>query len=291
MRHFLFCCLLIGELYSPSHVLAEDLPSVKVLKVSLSELYESYFYPVVLEARQESEISSEIDGIVKELKVKIGQSVQAGQVLMLLQQSKPGFSFAPFPIKSSITGTVAAVFKKSGSSVKTGDPLVQVVNHDELSLKFEIPEAELSLLKAGLSGEVRFKQAESPFPILISGISPILNLATGTASGELVWDDKKADTHKLRKSFLPGMVGRASFKINFRKGLSIPKLAVFFEKQSYAVRLVQGDKIVKKSIKIGKEHTDQVEILDGLKEGDLVVISRNKYLKDGETVKVDKEEP
>lgn len=282
---FLYLSLLLPTLAN-----AEEIPSVKVLKAETKELYESYFYPASLEARQESEIYSEIDGVIKETRVKIGQNVKPGQVLMILRQSKPDYSYAPFQVKSPISGSVASIAKKVGSPVKQQEALLHIVNHDELTIKFEIPEAELAILKPGLAGELLFKRVDAPIPVHISGISPILNTSTGTASGELVWDDQKGKTAKLRKNFLPGMVGRVSFKVNFRKGISIPKTALIFEKKTHGVRVVEGDKVFKKQVKIGKETGDQVEIVEGLKEGDLVVTSRNRYLKEGEVVKIDEKE-
>jgi multidrug efflux pump subunit AcrA (membrane-fusion protein) len=287
MKSFLLNLSIFSAIFLPGLAYSEELPTVKALVVKASELYDSYAYPVLLEARQDSEIFSEIDGIVKEMKVKIGQRVRIGQTLLVLKQSKPDFSYAPFLVKSPFTGTIASVSKKIGSSVKVGEALIHLVNYDELSIKFEVPEAEMGVLKAGLTGELHFKKPEAPIPVVISGISPVLNPTSGTASGELTWDDKKADSTKLRKNFLPGMIGRASFKLNFHKGISIPKSALVYESKNYAVRIVADGKSIKRIVKIGKEHSDHIEILDGLKEGDQVITSRNKYLKEGEAVKID----
>ncbi len=281
-----FFVLFFVFLLSPV-IYAEDLAKVVVLKAESKELFDSYYYPVVLQARQESEIYSEIEGIIKETKVKIGQRVKVGQVLMVLRQAKPEFSYAPFLVKSPIEGTVAEILKKVGSPVKLSESLIHVVNYDDLTMTFEIPEAEVQILKTGMGGEVQFKHLEKPLHVSISGISPLLNSTTGTAKAELVWNDKTVHSASLRKYFLPGMIGRAVFKVNFRKGISIPKTALFSEKKGYSVRIVEVDKIYKKSVKIGRDHAESIEILEGIKDGDLVVVNRNKYLKDGEQVKVD----
>lgn len=285
--HLLFLSLLVG---TSTRAGAEERPSVKVLAVKLTELFDTFFYPAVLEAREESEVIAEIDGIVKETKIKIGQRVESNSTLFILRQSKPDYAFAPFVVKSPITGTIAKILKKVGSTVKVGEALVHIINHDDLAIKIEVPEAEVNLLKAGLSGEIQFKNSDAPMPILISGLSPILSSKTGTSNCELIWDERspwKQDKLQLRKKFLPGMVGRVSFKLNSRKAISIPKSAIIFEKQNYLVRVVQGEKVFRKLIRLGKEYPDQVEVLSGLTENELVVTTRSKYLKEGELVKID----
>ncbi len=286
---FLYVSLTIG-ISCASFANTEDRPTVKVLAVKLKDLFDTYYYPAVLETREESEVAAEIDGIIKESKVKIGQRVEANTTLFVLRQTKPDYAFSPFIVKSPISGTIAKILKKVGATVKIGEPLIHIVNHDNLAIKIEVPEAEVHFLKSGLSGEIQFRYSDSPLPILMSGLSPILSSRTGTSSGEVIWDERQTwqqDKLQLRKKFLPGMVGRVIFKINARKAISIPKNAVIFEKQSHMVRIIQDEKVLRKPIKIGKEYTEQVEILSGLNEGDLVVITRNKYLKDGELVKID----
>ena len=53
------------------------------------------------------------------------------------------------------------------------------------------------------------------------------------------------------------------------------------------MRVVDGEKVFKRDVKIGKIHEDSVEIIGGLKDGELVVISRNTYLKDGELIQIE----
>lgn len=293
-RIFKLSFLLIFFLF-PHLMNAEDAaapaPEVKVEPIQNKEIFDTFYYPVSFEARQESEISSEIDGVVKEIKVKIGQSVASDQVLLTINHSKPDYSYVPFLVKSPIAGTVASINKKIGSYVKIGDSLIQIVNQSELAIRLEIPQTEISYFKPGLKGQIHISQEKQKLPVSVLGVSPLLNPTTGTSSAELTWDrsEMNKEAVQLMGRILPGMVGRASFKMNARMGILIPKDSVFMEKKSHLVRLVQDNKIVKRVVKIAKEFADKVEIREGLKEGDQLVVSRSKYLKEGEAVTIMKE--
>jgi hypothetical protein len=50
--------------------------------------------------------------------------------------------------------------------------------------------------------------------------------------------------------------------------------------------LAEGNRAVKKEVSIGLQDTDYLEITQGLREGDMVVIEGNYGLEDGTEIKV-----
>ena len=290
MKQILFAIILASTV--AKQALSKDLATVKVAELKSEELFDLYAYPVSLESKKESQVYSEITGVIKDLKVKIGQHVKAGDPLLLLQHTRPEYSYAPFHLKSPIEGTVAAIYKKTGARVQEGDLLLHIVNKKELGLFFEIPEAELNLLKKGLAAELEFRLIKEKIPVKISGVSPLIDPKSGTAKAELEWDQNKLKNslkNEIKSKLYPGMIGRAIFKLNFRHGISIPKEAVSFEKQQHFVRTVLNQKVVKKAVTLGKEKQDRVEVTSGLMLGEIIIVSRNKYLKENEEVKIEKD--
>jgi hypothetical protein len=153
---------------------------------------------------------------------------------------------------------------------------------------FEIPQAELNLLKTGMAGEIEFRVLNEKLPLHISGISPLVKPLSGTASGELELGEISS---KAREKLYPGMIGRALFKLNNRQGVVIAKDSVSFEKGKFQVRCVVDNHVVKKTVSLGKELDKKVEITSGLSAGEVLVLSASKYLKDNEEVKTEKGEP
>ena len=68
--------------------------------------------------------------------------------------------------------------------------------------------------------------------------------------------------------------------------VTIPAQAVFTENGVQYVYLVKDDKVVKTQIKIGLSNDTKVEVTQGLKENDSLIIEGQSFLSDGEKIKV-----
>ena len=289
---FLLFFLRLILLLSTLHASAAALPKVQVLTVQPENLFDIYQYPVSVEAKQESEIHAEIAGIIKELKVQIGSTLQMNQPVLILQHTKVEYSQAAYVVKSPIAGQVAAITKKQGARVEVGDLLMHIVSREHLALKFEIPEMEIHTLQLGAVGMLSFRS----FPTLLSevhlqGISPRIDPVTGTASAELQWDSAKwtAETKKKIAQLYPGMLGHVSFSLHPREAILVPKRAVSLEKGETLLKLICTNKVCKQNVKLGKEIADRVEILAGIKAGDQVITQSSQYLREHESVEIEKE--
>ncbi len=271
---------------------AEPAAKVQVLNAKQETLQDTYQYPVSVEAKQDSEIHAEIAGIVKEVKVQIGSTVQVNQPVLILQHSKVEYSQAPFAVKSPIAGQVASIDKKQGGRVEIGDLLVHIVNREHLILKFEIPETEVHTLTLGAVGSLFFRSFEGALSeVRLQGIAPRIDPLTGTATAELQWDTSKwtPETKKKVSQLYPGMLGHVTFSLHPREAILIPKRAVTLENGDSTVRLVRDNKVSKKKIKMGKEIAEQVEVAEGIAVGDSVIIQSSQYLQENESVEIEKE--
>jgi len=65
---------------------------VNVIKVSTLQLYDTYSYPTSVIAIHDNSMYAETSGFVSELNVKLGQSVTRGQKLVVLNSLQPGYS-------------------------------------------------------------------------------------------------------------------------------------------------------------------------------------------------------
>ena len=82
----------------------------------------------------------------------------------------------------------------------------------------------------------------------------------------------------------PGTFGDIVFEVqSHENALVVPQKAVL--ENSY-VFVVEGGKAVKKTVVLGLQNTTMVEVLDGLAEGDAVVVEGNYGLEDGAAVQV-----
>ncbi len=85
---------------------------------------------------------------------------------------------------------------------------------------------------------------------------------------------------------VPGMYASASLVLNDeRSALSVPVQALTRTEDSVSVLLInKQNKLEERTVRIGIESPDQVEILSGLSEGDLVVVGNRSQLQPGMAV-------
>ena len=271
---------------------AKEKKVVKVYKVTTTEIYDVYKYPVTIEPKSEREMYAEITGFVQNIYVTVGAAVKKDDKLMQLKPTDPRFTNI-LMIKSPLDGQVTQVAKKIGSHVKADDLLIQVVDPTELTIKIEIPQAELGLLQVAEQGDAQFRTIPDVLPVVIIGVSTFVDQATGTSTGQLDWDHKGIKpgvAQLIKKHIYPGMLGYVTFKLNRRQAMVVPNQSIKHEKGETKVRLVKDGKSVRTTIKLGK-HLDggMNEVTAGLESGDLVIVTTNKYIKENEEITIQKE--
>ncbi|MEZ4752172.1 MAG: hypothetical protein R3B54_16520 [Bdellovibrionota bacterium] len=113
----------------------------------------------------------------------------------------------------------------------------------------------------------------------MSGVSPFVDPATGTAGAELEF--KKGPAH-----LPPGSMGRVYFKVRAHAGFQVPEDAVVYRGKKTLLRVVQESKAKLTPVELGPIRRGLVEIQEGLTEGDTIVVRASQFIADGEEVTV-----
>jgi len=140
-----------------------------------------------------------------------------------------------------------------------------------------IYEYEMGLIKQGVPVEIEAVAYPGvKFSGKIAAITPVLNAQTRSAQARAEIDDAE---HKLK----PEMFVNAKIKVDLGEKLAVPETAVLDTGMRKIVYLVkEGDRLEAKEVTLGQKADGYYEVLDGLKEGDLVVTSGN-FLVDSES--------
>jgi multidrug efflux pump subunit AcrA (membrane-fusion protein) len=138
-------------------------------------------------------------------------------------------------------------------------------------------------LKTGLVGTFRPVGRDDVFKVKISGISPYIDPATGTATVEL-----DLLPLGLEKSTVlpPGLMGKAEFKVRERNGIQVPEVAVIFKGKESFVRKLDGDTVKLAPVTLGSLKKGLYEILGGLEPGSTIVLHSSQYIGNGQKVDV-----
>ncbi len=178
-------------------------------------------------------------------------------------------------ITAPIGGVVSNRMIKAGNMVNADQELFEITDFDPLLAILHIPEHEMNKLKKGQASliEVDAIKGET-FTGEVLRISPIVNPETGTFKVTVAVRD---DSRQLK----PGMFGRVRIIYDTRENtLMIPKEAVMSEDGDNSVYVITNKMAFRRAIQTGYVNGNNIEVMDGLVEGDSVVTIGQSSLQD-----------
>ncbi|MFZ1829782.1 MAG: efflux RND transporter periplasmic adaptor subunit [Candidatus Competibacteraceae bacterium] len=184
-------------------------------------------------------------------------------------------------IRAPFDGTVGLRLVSPGAYVKTGDDIANLESLGSMKLDFRVPETYLARLASGQTLAVRVDAwPHQSFEGAIYAIEPGVDEETRTVLLRARLPNKG---NKLR----PGLFARVSLVLERRENALIaPEQAIVPVGQKTFVYRVIDSKAVMTPVKLGLRRPGQVEILEGLNAGDVVVTDGQLKIRDGAAVKV-----
>jgi HlyD family secretion protein len=182
-------------------------------------------------------------------------------------------------ITSPVTGFVARRAVDPGAFVSQNVPVADVVDITLVRLVANVVEKDLKQLESGNAANVQVDAFPGEtFAGRIARVSPVLDPATRTAPIEI---EIPNPTFRLK----PGMYARVGITTQTKKNaLVLPANAVVDLGGRRGVFQLQNNVAVFRTVQVGTEKGDIVEILAGLKEGEEVISTGAGALRDGDRV-------
>jgi RND family efflux transporter MFP subunit len=185
-------------------------------------------------------------------------------------------------VVSPVNGFVARRGVDPGAFVGQNAAIVDVVDISRVRLVANIVEKDLKQIQTGDMTRVEVDAFPGEhFSGRIARLAPVLDPATRTAPIEV---EIANPGFRLK----PGMYARVTVTTDERKdALIVPSNAVVDYTGRRGVFVASGDSTVSfRAVRIGIEESEQIEILDGVAEGDRVVTIGAGGLRDGDRVVV-----
>ena len=184
-------------------------------------------------------------------------------------------------VRAPISGVVSTRHIKTGNMIRENDPAFRVTDFDPLRAVMHVPERELNKLREGQTATLRFDALPGEvFNGRVKLISPTVDPETGTFRAIVEVRDPS-------RQVKPGMFGRVQIQYDQRdNALLIPKQAVLEEDDESAVFVVQDSIAVRRVVTTGYTSDNRIEILDGVAQGERIVITGQATLQDSARVEV-----
>ncbi|TDG34875.1 efflux RND transporter periplasmic adaptor subunit [Pedobacter changchengzhani] len=185
-------------------------------------------------------------------------------------------------IKSPINGIVNKRYIEVGAFVTgQGTQLFELVDVSKLKLKVNVNESQVANLKIG--DQIAIKSTVFPNEKFTGKITFIAAKADGTLNFPIEIEVANNTNNSLRA----GMYGTAVFNFPAQApSILIPRTSFVGSVSSNQVFVLENNKAKIRKVIAGRILGNQVEIVDGLKEGETVITSGQINLSDGTAVSV-----
>jgi len=184
-------------------------------------------------------------------------------------------------IIAPFSGEIIRRYVDAGALVSPSTALVNLVHTETLKVLANVLERDVPLLKLGMSVKIKSESyPDKVFEGKVTRMNSALDLSTRTLQAEIYIPNPD----RLLK---PGMFARLELVLSEKLGaLVVPRHAVIEAGGSKSIFIVQGNQALRKKVVTGYEQDQVVEILEGVSEGDQVVVRGQESIRDRSTVRV-----
>ena len=266
--------------------------------------YQAQYKALHLQYTRLNEVSESQPGIVAQQEVDDAQGkdvaassqVDAGQAAFEASQSQLSVTKAKLVhdqslfdysrITAPFSGIVTERYANLGTLVQAGTgsstqaiPIVRLSQDDLFRLVIPVPESYVRYIRVGDRVDVRVPSLNRTFPGKVARFSVDVKEETRTMHTEV-------DVSNNDRVLMPGLYADADLTLEHKEDIpSVPLQAVNHEGDKTTVFVVNANsEIEDRPVSLGIQTASDAEVVAGLSEGELVVVSDRSALKPGEKV-------
>lgn len=213
--------------------------------------------------------NAEVDYAVAQTQL---QQIEADYELMRLRLQNVN-------IEAPISGVITSTPPIAGGHVNTSTLIARITVLDSLEVVFNVPERDINKIKLGQ----KLLISTDAFPgRQFEGVVHHLEAAIDPQTRTMAVRGRVANPQlQLR----PGMSARVEIVLDRKENiLAVPREAIMLLAGGSYVYTVQENRAKLQKVKTGVEGRERVEIVEGLREGEMVVVVGQQDLQDGQTV-------
>jgi HlyD family secretion protein len=248
--------------------------AVTVLKAA------KFCFPAIVEvsgiiiAHEETMVRPDRPGLkVAEILAEPGDTVTAGQNLARLTLPEGGNAMVQAPVAGLISASTAVI---GAVASPRGEALFSIIARSEFDLVGMVPTQYISKLAVNQPARVKIVgvgEVDGKVRRVSATVEP--NSQLGQVFVSIT----------TNRRLLVNSSGRALIKTGQSCGVSVPLTAVLYGNAGTVVQVVRRARIETKRVEVGLIYGAQVEIREGLQEGDIVVARAGALLREGDPVR------
>ncbi|HVV43205.1 MAG TPA: HlyD family efflux transporter periplasmic adaptor subunit [Nitrobacter sp.] len=248
--------------------------TVTVLKATKACFSDVVEVSGILIPRDEIAVRPERPGLkVAEILVEAGQTVTAGQAMARLSLPEGGTMTVQAP-QAGLVSKSSAVIGAIASG--KGEPLFNIITRNEFDLVGQVPTEDLPKLAPNQSAQIKIVGADD-MTGTVRRVAPTVEPNSQLGQVFIGVDSTR--------HLLVNASGRALIKAGESCGISVPLTAILYSSAGTVVQVVKRQRVETRRVDVGLMSAGQVEIREGLSEGDVVVARAGSLLREGDAVR------
>jgi multidrug efflux pump subunit AcrA (membrane-fusion protein) len=275
-------CLAVGLAFltsQPGHAAEEPDAGPKGAAVTVLKATKACFGDIVevsgiLIPRDETSVRPERQGLhVAEVLADAGDTVAPGQTLARLILPEGGVTLIQAPVAGLVSSSSAVVGAVASGK---GEALFTIIARSEFDLVGMVPTRDLSKLAVNQSARIKIigaGEVDGRVRRVASTVEP--NSQLGQVFVSVI----------TNRRLLVNSSARAMIKTSQSCGVAVPLTAILYGTAGTVVQVVRRDRIETRRVETGLMSGGQVEIREGLVEGDIVVARAGALLREGDPVR------
>ena len=197
-------------------------------------------------------------------------------------------SVEPFEIHAPIGGKVLRVFQESATVVNVGTPLIELGDPKHLEIEIDVLSTDAVRIKPGAELTIEHWGGESP----LQGNVRVIEPAAFTKISSLGVEEQRVniiadfnETPERLATLGDGYRVEAGITINeLNNVLLIPNSSLFRYRRQWHVMAAVDGKAVMQPVDIGLQNDSHTQILNGLANGDTVIVYPSDQIQSGTKV-------
>ncbi|UGV24250.1 HlyD family efflux transporter periplasmic adaptor subunit [Rhodopseudomonas boonkerdii] len=224
--------------------------------------------------REEISIRPDRPGLkVAEVTVDAGETVTAGQILARLTSPDGG----SVQLQATVAGLVSSSTAVVGTMASArGEALFNIISRSEFDFIGQVPTRDLPKLKVDQTAKIKvigIGELDAKVRRVAPSVEPNSQL------GQVVI------ALNSPRRLMSNSYARAMIKTGESCGVALPLTAILYSSGGTVVQVVRRHRIETRRVEVGLLSGGQVEIREGLNEGDIVVARAGALLREGDPVR------
>jgi len=225
---------------------------------------------IVVNADRLAHIVPRFSGIAREVRKKLGDPVQAGEVLAVIEGNE---SLALYEVKSLIGGTVIEKHITLGEFVSDEQDIYVVADLSTVWANVTVYARDLERIRSGQSATIDASGISETAEGTIDYVGPVVGEATRTSIARIVLPNP-------RRVWRPGLFVTAHVRTDLVSApVVIADRAIQSVRGESVVFVEEGEGFRTQAVEIGRTDGEWTEIRSGLRPGDRVVVENSFVLK------------